>query len=59
VKVKTADEMRVRIEELMRWNPGASERFSLPTCRDFVRGRDPKFDQELALFIERGQHLFR
>jgi len=42
----------------MRWKPGSSIVFSLPTLRDLVRGKDPDFDNYLNEYIKGGHHLF-
>jgi len=54
----TIGEARIQIEQLLGWQEGDSDCFSLPTLRELVRGKDPKFDADLASFLDSGKHLF-
>lgn len=54
----TEDIIRAKIEGLMGWDRGGSNSFSFRALQSFVRGKDPEFDKELSLYLDRGQHFF-
>lgn len=54
----TEDVIRAKIEGLMGWERGASNSFSFRALQSFVRGKDPEFDKELALYLDKGEHFF-
>jgi hypothetical protein len=54
----TEDVIRAKIEGLMGWKRGASNSFSFRALQSFVRGKDPEFDRELALYLDKGEHIF-
>ena len=54
----TEDIVRARIEGLLGWKRGGSHSFSFRALQSFVRGKDPKFDEEFALYLDKGEHFF-
>ena len=56
--MNATNEIRAKIESLMGWRRGESRAFGLRTLQSFVRGKDPKFDEELSLYLDRGEHFF-
>lgn len=54
----TEDIVRATIEGLMGWKRGGSNSFSFRALQSFIRGKDPKFDKEFALYLDRGEHFF-
>ena len=53
----TVEEARDRIAKVMGWDRKGVDSFSLPTLRDFVRGKDEELDRALQDIIDQGQHL--
>ena len=54
----TEDVIRAKIEGLMGWKRGGSNSFSFRALQSFVRGKDPKFDKEFALYLDKGEHIY-
>lgn len=54
----TNDAIRAKIEGLMGWKRGSSICFSFRALQTFVRGKDKKFDKELALYLDKGDHFY-
>jgi len=54
----TEDIIRAKIEGLMGWKRGGSNSFSFRALQSFIRGKDPKFDKELALYLDKGDHIY-
>jgi hypothetical protein len=52
------EEARDRIAELMGWTREGTDKFSLPQLKEFVKGKDPKLDQQLSEIIESKSHFF-
>jgi len=58
IKVMSIEEIRDRIAELMKWKREDVDKFSLPTLKSFVRGKDAHLDEVLQDAIDSGRHLF-
>jgi len=54
----TLEDIRDRIADVMKWKREDVDKFSLPTLRAFVRGKDKNLDRILTDVIDSGQHLF-
>jgi hypothetical protein len=54
----TVEEIKERIAEVMGWSRKDVDSFSLPTMREFVKGKDVDLDHELEDAIRSGRHLF-
>jgi hypothetical protein len=54
----TNDQIREKMDELMGWKAGSSNSFSMRAMQTFIRGKDPKFDQLLAEYLDAGEHIF-
>jgi hypothetical protein len=52
------DTIRAKIEGLMGWKRGGSLSFSMRALQSFVRGKDPIFDEQLASYLDQGEHFF-
>jgi hypothetical protein len=52
------DQIRAKMDELMDWEPGSSNSFSMRAMQTFIRGKDSKFDQLLAEYLDMGEHLY-
>jgi len=52
------EDLRDRIAKVMSWDRKGVDSFSLPQLREFVRGKDPKLDNDIELCIRTGSHLF-
>lgn len=57
-KNPSTDQLRAQAERLLGWREGDSRGFSLPTLREWVRGKDPALAAEIADHISGGKHLF-
>lgn len=57
-RIAEVNELRRRAERLLGWEPDASNAFSLPTLREFVREKSPKLYYLLGEAIRSGDHLF-
>jgi hypothetical protein len=52
------DQIRAKMDELMGWEPGSSNSFSMRAMQSFIRGKDPKFDALLSEYLDMGEHIF-
>lgn len=52
-----SDNLRRRAETALGWEEGASNCFSLPTLREFVREKSPKLHYLLGEVIREGRHV--
>jgi len=54
----TLEQIKERIAKVMGWSRKEVDSFSLPTMREFVRGKDEELDKALLDVIETKSHLF-
>jgi hypothetical protein len=59
MEILSVELIRARIEGMLGWKRGDSDRFSLPTLLAFIRGKNSAVEDQLSAFIQGGGHIYR